>query len=340
MKIFRLIILCLAIILLAISTRFGMLMNYLFLFLPIAAVTMIVTVIVALVKKQVHQGIAEKEFVSRPYILRGLLRNCTWIIIGLCVYIALARVQFSSSEFTSIISVIVGSVVTLCLLDWVPRKQIGQSLNVTLSLFLIFLTYQLAMIYWPVQPNNSIEMVPPFKGEWSVFQGGNSPLLNHHYLGGSQKHALDLLVPEDGQLPLKQITDLQEYKTFGEPLYSPVDGVIVATENSLPDQQIGATDRENLAGNYIIIKTEADIFVLLAHLQNNSVLVAEGDSVKVGQEIAKIGNSGNTSQPHLHIQAMTNMDFMDPNSQPVPMSFMVGNQQSVFYKRNDRISEY
>jgi hypothetical protein len=228
-----------------------------------------------------------------------------------------------------------GSVVTLVLLDWIPRKQIGKSLNITLSIFLIFLTYQLATIYLPSQSTNSMELVPPFKGDWYVFHGGNSVLINHHYFAGVERYALDFLLPEDGKLPLEQITDLQEYETFGKALYSPVDGVIVAVENSLPDQKIGETDRENIVGNHIVIKTETDIFILMAHLQNNSVLVAEGERVNIGQEIAKIGNSGNTSQPHLHIHAMTNVDVFDPNNRPVPVSFKINDQEARFLKRND-----
>ncbi len=196
----------------------------------------------------------------------------------------------------------------------------------------------LAMVYLPIQLSSSIELTPPFKGDWYVFHGGNSALLNHHHFAGSQKYSMDILAPEDGKLPLEQITDLLQYKTFGKSLYSPVDGVIVAVKNSLPDQRIGETDRKNLAGNHIVIKTDTDIFLLMAHLQNNSVLVAEGDRVKAGQEIAKIGNSGNTSQPHLHIQAMTDIDFKNPKSRPLPISFKLGEQKPIFYKRNDIFS--
>lgn len=299
---------------------------------------MIVTFTISVVKKQVYWGFSDKDLIPRTYALQGFLRNSTWIIVGVCIYMAVVPIQFSSSYFIGLTIVIWGAVVTLCLLDWIPRKQKGKSLNVTLSLFLIFLTYQLALVYLPAQSTRSINLIPPFKGDWYVFHGGGSALLNHHHFAGSQKYAMDIIVPEDGKLPLEQITDLQKYKTFGKSLYSPVDGVIVAVINSLPDQMIGETDQENLAGNHIVIKTETDIFILMAHLQNKSVLVAEGDSVKTGQEIAKIGNSGNTSQPHLHIQAMTGIDFMNTESRAVPISFNTGDNKPVYYKRNDTLS--
>lgn len=84
-----------------------------------------------------------------------------------------------------------------------------------------------------------------------------------------------------------------------------------------------------------MIETQAGQFLLLAHLQQNSVQVAVGDGVKTGQQIANFGNSGDTSQPHLHIQAMTHMDFLDAESTPIPLFFKIGDEPSASFKRND-----
>ena len=168
-----------------------------------------------------------------------------------------------------------------------------------------------------------------------MFQGGNSALINHHYYAGSQKYALDIIDPVDGQLSSNAVTDLNKYKTFGKSLYSPSEGVVVAVENTLPDQKIGESDFHHPAGNYIVISTNASVYILLAHLQHDSVLVAEGDKITVGQELAKIGNSGNTTQPHLHIQAMTDLDYLNFNNLPVPIKFKPNNEKPEFLKRND-----
>jgi murein DD-endopeptidase MepM/ murein hydrolase activator NlpD len=61
-------------------------------------------------------------------------------------------------------------------------------------------------------------------------------------------------------------------------------------------------DRTHAAGNHVII-TYQDRKILLAHLQQNSVWVRTGEQVRQGQPIGKVGNSGNTSEPHLHIHA-------------------------------------
>ena len=173
MKIFKLIVLCVSIVLLALSTLAGMLMNYLFLFLLISAITMIVTNLVSIVKKQVHWNFSYRGQGSGIYLRQNFLRHASWIIIGYCIDIAVIPIQFSSTDFTGITAMIWGSVITLCLLDWIPRKKISKSLNITLSMFLIFLTYQLTIIYYPIKSANSIVLTPPFEGVWYTFHGGN-----------------------------------------------------------------------------------------------------------------------------------------------------------------------
>jgi murein DD-endopeptidase MepM/ murein hydrolase activator NlpD len=65
-------------------------------------------------------------------------------------------------------------------------------------------------------------------------------------------------------------------------------------------------DRANAAGNHIVIRVNGvDIHLLLAHLKNGSVSVNIDDRVSKGQPIGKVGNSGNTTEPHLHIHAQT-----------------------------------
>ena len=95
---------------------------------------------------------------------------------------------------------------------------------------------------------------------------------------------------------------LSAYEVFGEKLYSPCEGSIFKIRDSLPDNPPGNPDVEHAEGNYIVLKcTEADI--LMAHLKRGSITVEPGEIVTVGQPLAEIGNSGNTLEPHLHIDA-------------------------------------
>lgn len=321
-------------LLLVLSTYLGMLMNYLFVFMIAAVFITLMTVGIAVAKKQVNRKLSEIDLRPRTYALQGLLGNTTWITIGVCIHIAVIPIQFSPSYYAALDVIIWGAVSILCLLDWVPRKQKTQSINIIFSFFLIFLIYQLCLIYLPTQSSN-VSLVSPLKGDFYVLHGGNSVLINHHHFVGSQKYAMDIILSSDGGLPLRQETDLQKYQTFGKAVFAPVDGVIVALENSLPDQYIGKTDRKHPAGNHIVLKTEIGIFILMAHLKKHSVLIEKGDRVIAGQELAKIGNSGNTTQPHLHIQAMTGLNFLSKESKGVPMSFGNSDTSPKLYKRND-----
>ena len=332
MKIVRLVSLGFALILLAISTIGGLLMNYLYLFLLASAVITLVSRIAALVQKRIEWGIWQKKSSMRGYLIQALLRNSSWILIGTCIAIALIPIQFSPDGLLRLKLLIWGSVFVLCILAWLPERGIGKSLNITLSIFSIFLISQLFSIYQPLSPG--ITLQSPFQESWYVVQGGNSPLINHHYFVGSQKYALDLIVSEDGTLPLEQVRDLAEYQSFDRDLFSPVNGTVVEIRDDLPDLPIGEFDRQNLAGNHIVIQTEDNFYILLAHLKQESIVVAEGDTVKAGEKIGKCGNSGNTSQPHLHLQAMTQPDFLSPESQPVPISFKIDDTKPQTYRRN------
>ena len=68
-------------------------------------------------------------------------------------------------------------------------------------------------------------------------------------------------------------------------------------------------DHVSRAGNHIVIKIkdEEDKFLLLGHLKKKSISVKEGEEVKKGKMIARVGNTGRTEEPHLHIHCMQNM---------------------------------
>ncbi|MDH5407376.1 MAG: M23 family metallopeptidase, partial [Gammaproteobacteria bacterium] len=112
--------------------------------------------------------------------------------------------------------------------------------------------------------------------------------------------------------------------TWSKPIYSPVDGIVVASDDkeedrmrisfiydlfslliNMPKESDGF---EKFGGNHIMIKT-GEVYILLCHLKNNSAKVKKGDIVKSGQQIAEAGNSGSSIQPHLHIQVMKNEQY-------------------------------
>lgn len=91
----------------------------------------------------------------------------------------------------------------------------------------------------------------------------------------------------------------------GQAVLAPCTGVVVARRDGLTDRPpLAPAVSKNLAGNFPGLHCdEQDVTVLLAHLQPG-LLASEGDAVQVGKALARVGNSGNSSEPHLHIHAL------------------------------------
>jgi murein DD-endopeptidase MepM/ murein hydrolase activator NlpD len=74
-------------------------------------------------------------------------------------------------------------------------------------------------------------------------------------------------------------------------------------------------------GNHVVVDAGRGVFVLLAHLKQDSVVVKPGDSVRQGDVLARAGNSGNTMLPHIHVQVMDGADPADPSVSGIPALF-------------------
>jgi len=325
----------------AVAVLTGTLMNFLFIFLLLSICHKVLSRIIALIRRKLYFDLWKDVFhpPARPHLFQAVFRNVLWIITGICVRIAVIPIQFSAGEWSAVLWTLWGSVAVLCLLEWFPHRRIALVPNIFYGSLLCFLVLQLCIIYLPVAANNAVVLAPPFRGEWYVFQGGNSVLINHHHYAGSQRYALDLMLEGDGPLSVHEQKDLNAYQSFGQPLFAPVDGVVVEVENGAEDLPIGSSDIFKPVGNHVTIQTDAGTYVLVAHLQNGSVAVAKGQRVRTGAPLARCGNSGNTSQPHVHIQAMTGLDPFSDRSKPVPILFQLPTDRAPrAYKANDVIN--
>jgi hypothetical protein len=140
-------------------------------------------------------------------------------------------------------------------------------------------------------------------GIYYVAHGGASSMLNRHHGSESQRFALDIVALNGWGVRARGIypSTLAAYEIFGRSLYSPCAGIVTAIVDDLPDEE---PSRAKPAGNHVIIRRNGgDIYVGLAHLRQGSVAVRPGDRVEAGQRIGEVGNSGNSSEPHLHIHA-------------------------------------
>ncbi|MFE4821218.1 peptidoglycan DD-metalloendopeptidase family protein [Streptomyces sp. NPDC056704] len=92
------------------------------------------------------------------------------------------------------------------------------------------------------------------------------------------------------------------YLIYGAKLYAPCDGDVVSAADDYADQVPGTIRYEPPYGNHVFIDTGSEL-VKLAHLRPGTVTVTTGDRVRAGQLLGEVGNSGNTTEPHLHLHA-------------------------------------
>ncbi len=269
-----------------------------------------------------------------------------WLLVGLTLELCIVPAQFTPQEYAVIRTIVWGGITILMLLALLPGKRIYVATNLAFAIGSIFMATQMARIYWPGPKTNGVILAAPFRGEWLVVNGGRSTLINIHYGHTNQRDALDLERIVDGQERTGDRKRWTSYPSWGETLYAPADGKIAKVVRDLDDNPLGQRDDEHLAGNHVVIDMGNGRFVMMAHLQKGSVLVTEGDAVRVGQPIAKCGNSGNTSHPHLHLQVQNKPDFSAPDLKTFPILFRdvtclrAGSPRTdapFFVRRNDRL---
>ena len=129
--------------------------------------------------------------------------------------------------------------------------------------------------------------------------GGDEISTNYHAMTPDQRWAYDLLVEPAGH----GSEVLEDYGCYNTPVVAPVSARVHDAVDGALDHVPGevSMDYENPAGNHVVLQLESGTYLLIAHLKPGSVSVSEGDDVLEGEAIGACGNSGNTSEPHIHI---------------------------------------
>ena len=169
----------------------------------------------------------------------------------------------------------------------------------------------------------------PFDGEWLVFWGGRTVEENYHAIVGDQRFAYDFLIVRDGKSFRGDGTSLEDYYCWGEPILAPAAGTVVQTETGHVDMAPGEMDPSNPAGNYIVVDLGNDEYALFAHFMHDSIVVRAGDEVSRGDQLGQCGNSGNTSEPHLHFHIQDSPNFGEGNGKPAFFNSYVSNGELV-----------
>lgn len=175
----------------------------------------------------------------------------------------------------------------------------------------------------------AIEISSPLKGSnYVVVQGGDTYPVNYHGMfAEAQSYALDIVQLNNWGFRASAIypSKPEEYYIYADTVFSPVAGIVRSSRSKLPDQNPPETNGEKPYGNYLWIEHDS-LNIVLAHLKKGSLLVNRGDTLNAGKPVALVGNTGNTSEPHLHIHAVTfnkespwNNDSTFYGGNPVPL---------------------
>jgi murein DD-endopeptidase MepM/ murein hydrolase activator NlpD len=186
---------------------------------------------------------------------------------------------------------------------------------------------------------SAIEYDFPLRGTWYIGASGN--FHSHHRWAAMEEFALDIIQFRERSKSYKTTgTSSQDYFAFGQDVIAVADGTIVEVvdkyadddaklkkENETYEQydqriqseqmQALAQDPYTVAGNYIVIRHNDSEYSMYAHLKSGSVKMKKGDVVKRGQVIASVGNTGSSTEPHLHFQLQNGSDPLRSRALPV-----------------------
>jgi hypothetical protein len=164
----------------------------------------------------------------------------------------------------------------------------------------------------PVLKRNISKLILPFKDEWTVFWGGDTKEQNYHVAYKSQKNAFDMIITDSaGKSHKTDGKNNEDYYAFGKELLAPANGEIVLVVDGIKDNKPGVLNPSYIPGNTVIIKTSNNEYLFFAHFKQHSIQVKQGEIVQQGDVLGLCGNSGNSSEPHLHfhIQNVENMNI-------------------------------
>ena len=147
------------------------------------------------------------------------------------------------------------------------------------------------------EPSATVRL--PSNERLRVGWGGDRVATNYHAATPDQRWAYDLLV----EPAMHESNNLEEYGCYGTVVVAPVSALVHHATDGAPDHTPGqlSNDAENPTGNTVVLRHETGTYLVIAHLKTGSVHVETGDSVDEGDPIGACGNSGNTSEPHIHI---------------------------------------
>lgn len=153
----------------------------------------------------------------------------------------------------------------------------------------------------PSLERNKTDLILPFKEEWFVFWGGDTKDLNYHVESKAQQGAFDFVIFDENDKSYKSNgLKNEDYYAFGKDIIAPCDAKVVQVVDGIDDNTPGEMNPVYVPGNTVVLKTNHQEYLFFAHFKKHSIVVEEGQDIKQGELLGLCGNSGNSSEPHLH----------------------------------------
>jgi len=193
-----------------------------------------------------------------------------------------------------------------------------------------------------VQTREPMAIAPPLIGPNWLAANGCCEMTPHRMavnalnggLWAAERFAIDYVqLQGDGRLFTGDPAKVTSYPYYGTDIHAVAEGPVVAAVDGRPDQVPGVNPSglklDEYGGNYIVQDIGNGNFAFYAHLKPGSVKVKPGEPLTTGQVIAALGNSGNTSAPHLHFHVMSSPDPLRSDGLPFVLSrFSLANRLS------------
>ncbi len=186
----------------------------------------------------------------------------------------------------------------------------------------------------------TVDLAYPFEGRWLTQNSPADRVPSHGTAVFATSFAIDFVPVDHGgrTAPITLGSLLrpeppERFPGFGRPIRSPADGVVVAVHHQAPDhpsfrglpsvgyaltqRRRAAAGWVELAGNHVMVETRDGPVVAVCHLQRGSVQVRLGQRVGRGDTLGRCGNSGNSTEPHVHLQAIDRVDVLRASAVPI-----------------------
>jgi hypothetical protein len=198
----------------------------------------------------------------------------------------------------------------------------------------LFGSFEIAGPELPVDPRPVTVIAPPLRGDgWLAGNACCSPASVHRWVRvpvagerivKTETFAIDWVRLQDGKLFEGDGSEREQWFGFGAEVLAVADGTVVAVQEGrseeVPLQPVeGVHAPGDYGGNFVTLEIAPGVYAFSAHLQPDSITVEVGDQVSTGQVLGLLGNTGNSTAPHLHFGLLDDPDPLVGES--LPMAF-------------------